>query len=341
MPTNHCGLSKISLAESLVHELHNSSPLRRSSVPLTTFRDYSANVKSLLTYISALQLPSNTPLELDKAVSRYGVYLYDLNPRRGSLQSYRCTLFGIIFFMPELKSFLGRSRQPEKGWDKIVRSKSPSPLSLTTVNAIPVWFASCGKIRASLAVNLGLHCFVRANEICNLKISDLCFPNDVRLPDYLTSRSGCVVRSAKTGKNRFIRLSDDTLLRRLHRFIASKPLSAVSLFSLSYAELSASFKTTLHHLHLSNHGYQLHSIWHGGAAYEWLNSTPLQDVMMKGRWKAEASCKRYLNAGKALLVRTSLSRRSVSLISHYAPRLCASASEGRVEWTRATTSTPV
>lgn len=110
----------MSLRNALALELRSVSPLRQASVAPMTFRDYSENVRNLLTYVSALQLPTNTPADLDKAVSSYGIYLYDLKPKRGSLQKYRCTIYGIIFFLPELKALLGRSKQTEKGWDKTV-----------------------------------------------------------------------------------------------------------------------------------------------------------------------------------------------------------------------------
>lgn len=277
------------LKDDLVLELRTISRLRRASIAPSTFRAYSEEVRSLVAYISALSLSTDTPRQVDTAVSAYGVYLYDLNPRRSNLQKFRYSLFEIIFLVPELKLLLNISRQIEKGWDKTAPSKSPPPLSVTTVNAISAWLASFGRVRASLAINLGFHAFLRANEICSMQVTDFCFPNDDRLSDFLADRSGFVVRNAKTGKNQYIPVTDATLLRGLNRFVLSKPSSASSLFHLSYSELTASFHDALVHFKITNLVYRLHSIRHGGATFEWLNNVPLQDVMMKGRWEAESS----------------------------------------------------
>lgn len=296
----------MSLQNSLLHELRSISLLLRTSIGTTTFRDYINNVL-LLIYINSLQLPTDSASQLGFSVSSYGLYLYDFNSRRGNLQQYRCTFYGIFFLLPELKPLLNRSKQTKMGWDRALPSRSPPPLSVTTFSAICAWLSAKGKIRASFAVYLGFHCFLIANEICHLHISDICFPNDARLSDFISNRAGCVFRNVKTSKNQYIPVSADNLLRRLRRFVSSKPRSASSLFEFSYRELNSCFHAALHHFRLSKQGYRLHSLCHGGATFEWMENTPLQDVMTKGRWEAESSCKQYLNAGKALLVRTAIS----------------------------------
>lgn len=222
-------------------------------------------------------------VERDISLADFGTYLYDLNRRRGSLQHFRSALFGTIFFLPELKVHLGRSRQLEKGWDRSVPSTSPPPLQLITINVICSWFASQQRYRESLALMLGFHGLLRANEICKLQRSDICFPGDLRLADFRNARAGCVVWHAKTRKNQFIPLSDPTIPRRLVRFSDSLSTSSTSLFSLSYASLTTSFKEALHFFHLGKLGYTLHSLRHGGVTFEWLNASPFEDVMLKGR----------------------------------------------------------
>lgn len=173
LPTNRHALSNMALRSVLLTELRTISPLRRASIASSTFRDYARQVWNLTVYVAALGFPTDTLHQLDVAVSAYGVHLYDDNPRRGNLQKFRYTLFGVIFFLPELKPLLNRARQTEKGWDKTVPSASPPPVSVTTVNAMSALLASVGRIRASLAINLGVHAFLRANEICSLRVADV------------------------------------------------------------------------------------------------------------------------------------------------------------------------
>lgn len=146
----------------LRNEIRSISSLRRASPLPSAFCDYSEQVYRLTEYISALDLRTKNPQELDISLAAYGVDLFDDNPRRGNLQKFRYSLFGKIFFLPQLKPVLNRARQTKKGWDKLVPSRSSPPL-----------LAPVGKIRASSAINLGFHASLRANEIYSLKIADI------------------------------------------------------------------------------------------------------------------------------------------------------------------------
>lgn len=109
-------------------------------------------------------------------------------------------------------------------------SKSPPPLPFSTVNAITAWIAANNRYGESLALSLGFHGFLRANELCKLRKSDISFPGDPRLSDFHNSRAGCVVRHGKTGQNQFVLLSDEVLLRRLRRFAHSLPIHSNAPF---------------------------------------------------------------------------------------------------------------
>lgn len=224
----------MSLRDALLHEFRSIFTLRQASLSSSTFRDYSKHVHLLTQYISALELGTATPHELDVSLASYGLHLYDGNPGSGNLQKFRCSFFGAIFFLSKLKASLNRARQTEKGWDRLVPFRSQPPLFSSTVDAISAWLAFVGKSRDSLAINLGFHAFLRANEIFRIQVIDFCFANDSCLSYFLSQRARCVVRNAKTGMNQFIPLTDDTLRRRLQRFIRSKPAYFTSLFQLSY-----------------------------------------------------------------------------------------------------------
>lgn len=223
----------------------------------------------------------------------------------------------------------------EKGWDKTVPFKSPSPLSITAVNALSALLVSIGDILTSLAINLLFHGFLRSKEVCSLRANDICFANNARLSDFLANRAVYVVTDAKTGKIQFVPLSKQTLLRCLKRFICTIATSSGLLFHLPYTNVTASFHAALQHFHLTKQDYRLHSLRHCGATFEWLNNLRMENVMLKGTWEAENTCKRYLNAGKALLVCTTLSSRSTTHIERYASSWCATAERVRVKWPRA------
>lgn len=129
-----------------------------------------------------------------------------------------------------------------------------------------------------------------------------------------------MVRHVKTGRNQFVPLTDEVLLRRLRRFTSSLLPYCDFLFSLTYASFTSTFHDALRFFHLEDVGYTLHSLRHGGATWEWLNGRLLEYVMLKGRWSSKKSFKHYINAQKALLVRSSLPIVSDPLLRRFASR---------------------
>lgn len=103
------------LASRIKDEVLSVSPLRRASLSPSTFKEYALRTSEFVAFLN-IEKPSTASFEeVDKSLCEFGVYLYDLNPRLGSLQHFHNALFGTIFFLPELKSHLCRSRQLEKG----------------------------------------------------------------------------------------------------------------------------------------------------------------------------------------------------------------------------------
>lgn len=123
------------LSEKLLDEGRSFSPLCSASLAPTTFYQYEMHTREFISFLKIYKPTASSFVELDKWLCEFGTYLYDLNQRPGCLQHFRNALLVLIFFLPELKTQLGRSRQLENGWDRIVPSKSPEPLSLSTVNA--------------------------------------------------------------------------------------------------------------------------------------------------------------------------------------------------------------
>lgn len=121
----------------------------------------------------------------------------------------------------------------------------------------------------------------------------------------------------RPGKTSTYQFQTKRLLRWHNRFISSKPKSAKSLFSFSYTDLTASFHAALQHLRLSKQGYRLHSLRHGGSTFEWLSNSPLQDVMMKGRWEAESQTiskrRKSIDRSERALFTLSINDRTIRL----------------------------
>lgn len=247
----------------------------------------------------------------------------------GSLQQFRNTLFGIIILLPELKLFIGRSRQLEKGWDKSVPSHSPPPVSLTTVNFLCALLTTLGKFQELLALNMGFHGFLLANDICKPRFSDVCFPGDLRLSDFRNSRAACVVRHAKTGNKSIcvhLRFRASAQPRTFHPTTAIKPwVSASSLLLVAYSCLQrCASLLSAKKLATICTPFIMKELPLSG-----LVCKRLEDIMLKGQWSSKKSYKHYINARKLLLFRTKLPHQSSKLLMAYVSRWDLTAVEVR------------
>lgn len=170
----------------------------------------------------------------------------------------------------------------------------------------------------AFAITLGA--FLHANETLSLRFGDLALGGDPRISSVgVASRGGLLVREAKSGKLQFVPMDSPILLRRLKYWCASQRHQPNSkMFDISYTEFSRALKRILRMMGLQGLGYTLHSFRHGGATEAFLQKVPFADIMQKGRWASEASCSRYLNAGKGLLLAIPLPSAALRRIQYYA-----------------------
>lgn len=73
------------MKDALLLALRTLTPLCRAGIIPSTFKYYADHLRHLLVYITALGLHTHSAAELHTAIVAYGVHLYDLNTKRGSL----------------------------------------------------------------------------------------------------------------------------------------------------------------------------------------------------------------------------------------------------------------
>lgn len=170
-----------------------------------------------------------------------------------------------------------------------------------------------GRPAAALATKVAFLEFLRAKEVLDLHLSDFCLAGDTRL---FGSRCSCAIPHAKTGSSQFVPIDDYILFRRVSRWSrTARLLSSSKLFNLSYAASRCQFRAAIHQMDLEHNEYILHSLRHGGATTAWLTVTSYAEVKVKGRWVSDASCRRYINAGKIMLLLVRLRQSMASCIN--------------------------
>jgi hypothetical protein len=73
------------------------------------------------------------------------------------------------------------------------------------------------------------------------------------------------------------------------------------LFPFTANQYRSCFKQVCSQLNLSS-SYVPHSLRHGGATRWHLLGNSIEDILMRGRWSSTKSARRYIQAGRAMLL---------------------------------------
>ena len=152
-----------------------------------------------------------------------------------------------------------------------------------------------------------LRCWVsivlRISELLGLRREDVADAGDARLDSGFAS-TALRIRKAKTGRNQFVTI-DDPAVRQLVRELVAATDPGQPLFPSTPPQFRARFKHVCAELSLSP-AYVPHSLRHGGATRMHMSGAKLEDVLMRGRWESTKSARRYVQAGRAILLSVSV-----------------------------------
>jgi integrase len=140
-----------------------------------------------------------------------------------------------------------------------------------------------------------------------------------------TGRLCIRLATTKTGSNQTAELYDHQVQQLLSQLVHGRQGEEL-VFSFPAPDPSAFFRTALHSacsaLGLQSIGFTPHSLRHGGAthAHTHMGQT-IEQVMHRGRWKSNASCRTYIQSGTAALLTQQVSadvlRRAEDVLSDW------------------------
>lgn len=215
-------------------------------------------------------------------------------------------LAAICHFLPKERSNLWTARRLLTQLKRVHKPSTKPPMIKDVLMVLMLTLCQMGKFCSAIAMYVQFDCFLRPNELCNLKVEDIAFPGDICLGSFI--KCGVLfLEKTKTGPMQIVEIREKVLMILLKRIIENKRIGD-KLFP-SYKELSRNFHAALKKLKLDTIGYTLHSLRHGAATQEFLNTGfgSMPAIMHRGRWES-ASVKKYLQGGAALLVHTILPR---------------------------------
>jgi integrase len=238
--------------------------------------------------------------ELDELVADYIQSVYDQNGGTGAgKQLARDVLNGIQMYLPRAKGKMPTAARMVNRWSAQHLPESYPPLTWELAVVIGIQLVRNGFKSHGLAVLLMFDCLLRIGEMSNLTRKDVAFPGDARMGvEY--KRVTLALNRTKTGRFQSVEVRDHSVIRLLAEHIRGlKPHDL--LFPGGPTNFRRRFKSVCTELGLSP-TYVPHSLRHGGATRLHLLGWPIEDILMRGRWKSHKSARTYIQSSKAMLM---------------------------------------
>jgi integrase len=218
----------------------------------------------------------------------YACYQQDSHSAYGSM-----LLNGVAYLLPEAARHLPLSWKALQAWGKITISTEGGPIPLQTLACMESWLRQQKDAKALVAADaipIAADCYLREQDIVNLRIEDVVFTSDALSCALLLGRSKRG-ESVKTGRDQGVIPDEPYSIEILRRRVANQPPSA-KVFPITHAQYGEWWRKAAAALKVSPG--PPHSSRHTGASRDLAEGyRDLDGIMRRGRWKALASVQRY------------------------------------------------
>jgi integrase len=266
----------------------------------TTLAKYKYGVRLFIEWCSLHNYDVSTIESFDELLSEYFHDLYEQNDGTGKGLAAQ-TLYGIIKFLPRLHDRLPTATMSLKGWLKLQPGKSFPPLTWDLTVLISCQLCRQHKLlRYAIATLLAFDCFLRVGELVNIRRSDVATSGDSRMGSEYNG-TAIRLRKTKTGPNQWVSVQDKSVETLLLALVSTVSSDQSLLFPFTANQYRSRFKDVCRQLALSS-AYVPHSLRHGGATRWHLLGHSIEDILLRGRWSSTKSARRYIQAGRAMLL---------------------------------------
>ena len=225
--------------------------------------------------------------------------------------------YGMVMLLPEFKLQLPVAKASLAGFESLFPSVSYPPISWDLTCLVAMNLVAHGDLVYGVAVLLSFECLFRIGEVVNILKVHVADSRDPRIGSFFEKVAIALPRT-KTGQNKWAELTSPPMMTLLRNFISGMAASA-RLFPFSADALRRKFKLACQRVGLTA-PYVFHSLRHGGATHRFLRGEPLEEILRLGRWASTSSARRYVQAGRALLLAVNVSTVTLTnarLVSSY------------------------
>jgi hypothetical protein len=290
--------------------------LTTSAFAPTTVSVYSTAVSRYLVYCSATAHCGrhSSTAALDACLQDYIRELYHIHYGRNRQLAVNA-VYGLYMQLPSITGQLRGSEHLLRGWKRLRPSISHPPITWPLAVLIARTLAASGYRDCAIAVLVSFDGLLRVGEMCDVTVADVSIVGDRRRGDSRTTEAGrvpcssrlCIrLATTKTGSNQTAELYDGQVTQLLTHLVQGRQ-GDEQVFTFPSTDRAAYFRSALHTtctaLRLGSIGFTPHSLRHGGATHAHSHQgQSIEQVMHRGRWQSNASCRTYIQSGTAALL---------------------------------------
>jgi integrase len=237
---------------------------------------------------------------LDGLLLRYFEHLAD-NPEEGGRQRGINTRTAVLMFLPNARWSLNYSLRALKGWSRRTPPKPRPPIPGELVILLIDFFRKSHSFELEWITRACFEGYLRLSEALGARAGDF---------DVSNTNGVLALPKSKTGMNQSIVVHQGEWLALTRKLLRSKPKGA-RLINVRPEVFRKSFNSALAHLGAASARFTPHSLRHGGATWDYLQGVPIADIVVRGRWTQAKTASRYIQQGRAALIKLDLSRRLV------------------------------
>ena len=281
---------------------YHSYHLLRARLKPKTKEDYRRAVARFVHWCRHENRIIDTLPQLDSALLDYFEWCYR---SRISKQLAINTLSGVISFRPEAKGHLPYAADALRGWQTIAPAVQRPPITWPVVCVVAVSMAKRVMSAATVGTLLAFDCFLRINELCGLRVSDVIDALTAATDRSWRHNLALRLRWTKTGENQSVPIIDPGVGHLLRQLVRCRQRQGgdTRLIRLTASQYRYRFKQTCKVLGLDP-AFTPHSLSHGGATHCYMKGMSIEDVQTRGRWESLKTCRRYVQTAQALIAST-------------------------------------
>lgn len=220
-------------------------------------------------------------------------------------------LSGIQTFLPFLRKQLSYSWHLFGLWRKNERSWQATPLSCAFLWAMVSRMAELGNVPMAFPLAAGFFGLFRTGELM--------------LMSFATKTSN------RLGPGEHVVIREPGVLHLAATLLSLSPRRGL-IWQRSHQEFQSQFEKLVAFFGLESRGYRPCSLRRGGATHLYRQQTPMELILMKGRWRNSNSARLYISDGMTVLANLHRSRKTKKLFRWYRNFIGYSSSSLKTSW---------